>query len=185
MRRTTYITLTLALGLFAGAGCAGNGEEAAATAGETQAVETAAVAVAPSTDFVLNDLTGGELKLADYRGEVVILDFWATWCGPCKMVMPYLQKIHEDYAEEGIRVVALSVDRKGPAVVRQFIDQSGYTFPVAMAGAELQKAYGGIRSIPTTFIIGPDGQVAEQMVGAHPMNDYLAAARRAKIPAEG
>ncbi|MBC8426109.1 TlpA family protein disulfide reductase [bacterium] len=99
--------------------------------------------------------------------------------------MPSRQRLHEDDADEGIHVGALSVDSKGPAVVRRFIDQKGYTFPVAMAGADLQTAYGGIRSIPTTFIIGPDGKVAEQMVGAHPMADYLAAARRAQTPGEG
>ena len=94
-----------------------------------------------------------------------------------------VHKWRKDYADEGIRVVALSVDRKGPAVVKRFVDQHGYTFPVAMAGGQLQAAYGGIRSIPTTFIIGPDGEVAEQMVGAHPMKDYLEAARRAKSSA--
>ncbi len=183
MRRTFFILLIILLGLFAGTGCKGDGEDGAIAAGEAQAVETAATASA--TDFVLSDLNGKQLSLAAYRGDVVILDFWATWCGPCKMVMPYLQKIHDDYAEEGIRVVALSVDRQGPSVVRSFIDKFGYTFPVAMAGAALQGAYGGVRSIPTTFIIGPDGTVAEKMVGAHPLKDYLAAARRAKEAAQG
>ncbi|MBU1072950.1 TlpA family protein disulfide reductase, partial [bacterium] len=106
-------------------------------------------------------------------------------CGPCKMVMPYLQKIHDGHADEGIRVVALSVDQKSPSSVRQFLDKYGYTFPVAMAGVDLQSAYGGISSIPTTFIIGPDGAVKERMVGAHPLDDYLAAARRAKQAATG
>ena len=189
MRIRHLLTLAVVLGLFAAAGCNGGGEDATGTGdadggGDIQAVAAVAEA-AVTTDFVLSDLNGKKLNLADFRGDVVILDFWATWCGPCKMVMPYLQKIHDDYAEEGIRVVALSVDRQGPSIVNRFIDKYGYTFPVAMAGADLQRAYGGIRSIPTTFIIGPDGTVAEQMLGAHPLNDYLAAARRAKRVATG
>ena len=171
MGRTALLTW-LVLTLILAAGC-NNGEEAADTDG-------AAPAAASDTDFVLNDLAGGRLSLADFRGDVVILDFWATWCGPCKMVMPYLQKIHEDHADEGIRVVALSVDRQGEGVVRKFIDKYGYTFPVAMASAALQTSYGGIQSIPTTFIIGPDGRVAERMIGAHPLEEYLEAARRAR-----
>jgi len=182
MGRTRTLTIAILLGLLAGSGCTDSqpeGEAAGTVEGAgSEAVETAAAV--PSTDFALTDLAGAALNLADYRGDVVILDFWATWCGPCKVVMPHLQKIHEDHAEEGIRVVALSVDRPNPTPERDFIAKHGYTFPVAMATSEVQRAYGGIRSIPTTFIVGPDGAVKERLVGVHSLEDYLAAARRVK-----
>ena len=175
--------ITLLVLLLVLAGCKGGEQaETVEVAAEPAAVETAA---APSADFTLTALDGSSVSLAEYRGDVVIVDFWATWCGPCRMVMPHLQAIHEEYADKGVRVVALSVDQAGPDTVRKFIEQNGYTFPVAMASRELAEAYGGVASIPTTFIIGPDGAIAHKMVGVHPKAEYLAAVEKAKSAAGG
>ncbi len=181
MKRTFLLTtmIALLLALLVTTGCKEEAEEAAAT----DAVEAIA-AVVPSTDFEVKDMHGAELKLADYRGDVVIVDFWATWCGPCRMVMPHLEKIHREYADQGIRVIALSVDRGAPDLVKAFVGKNQYTFPVGMATAGIVRAYGGVPSIPTTFIVGPDGTIAEKMVGAHPMEEYLAAAKRAQTGTE-
>jgi thiol-disulfide isomerase/thioredoxin len=189
MKRIVLL-LTLALPLLILTGC-NDGEQAAVadTVDETaQAAEAAevAVAAAPSLDFQLTSLDGDAVNLADHRGKVVIVDFWATWCGPCRMVMPHLQQIHEEFAEKDVRVIALSVDRAGPATVKTFIAKHKYTFPVAMADANLVRAYGGVPSIPTTFIIAPDGSIAEKMVGVHSKADYLAAVAKAKtVSGEG
>ncbi len=170
-------------------GCKDEGTpEAASHEADAPAAETVAATAAPAKsnlDFALTGLNGDSVALADHRGDVVIVDFWATWCGPCRMVMPHLQSIHDELADQGVRVIALSVDRKGPDVVKQFIARHGYTFPVAMANMELVKAYGGVPSIPTTFVMAPDGTISEKMVGVHSKADYLAAVERARAKAEG
>jgi len=177
-RISLLLSLTLLLSLVILAGC-NDGEQAEVADAAEEAAVTVEAAV-PSIDFQLTSLDGDALNLADHRGRVVIVDFWATWCGPCRMVMPHLQKIHETYADQDVRVIALSVDRAGPATVKAFIAKNKYTFPVAMADANLVRAYGGVPSIPTTFIIAPDGSIAEKMVGVHSEADYLAAVKKAK-----
>lgn len=166
MRR--YLMLAaLVVALAAVIGC-GGGDDAARTD------ETKTVADGPT------DLTGQPFALAEYAGEVVVLDFWATWCGPCRMAMPHLEEIHKEYGDQGINVVAVATDRKGESVVRPFIEKNGYTFRVVPDDGSLSRAFGGIRSIPTTFVIGPDGEVVRQFVGYQAKDVYLNAALAAK-----
>jgi thiol-disulfide isomerase/thioredoxin len=167
MKLRHVLTLLLVLATaFALVGCRDDAavEDAANTA--------AAPDARPAPDFTLTALDGSTLSLSALRGDVVLVDFWATWCGPCKYAMPGLQKLHETYGDKGVRVIALSVDQKGVEVVRPFIEANGYTFPVAMADEAVRRAYGGIPSIPTTVVIRPDGTVFEVLVGAHPYEDY-------------
>ena len=125
------------------------------------------------------------MHLADLRGRVVVVDFWATWCGPCRLVMPSLQKINDTYGGQDVTVIALSVDQKGLAVVEPYIADKGYTFAVAMADQKTRMAYGGISSIPTTFVIGPDGTVQATLVGAHRYEDYEKAVLSARAAVAG
>ncbi len=97
----------------------------------------------PDESLVLTgpaDLQGKAFDLADYAGDVVILDVWATWCGPCRDVMPHLQEIHEEFGDRGVHVVAVSTDDKGEAVVRPFIEKNGYTFRVVQTRRERSPA---------------------------------------------
>ncbi len=125
------------------------------------------------------DLMGVPFDLTAYEGEVVILDFWATWCPPCRRAMPHLQEIHERHGDDGIHVVAVATDRQGAEIVAPFIEQNGYTFRVVPDDGTLATAFGGIASIPTTFIIGPDGEVKQKFVGYQEMDVYLEAAKAA------
>lgn len=187
-RHIPLVALLIPVLLLVGCRDGEQAAKAAAAAGERAeaAVDVARVAATPrSPDFVLTALDGSSLALADYRGDVVIVDFWATWCGPCRMVMPHLQSIHAEYADKGVRVIGLSVDQAGPDTVKSFIAKNGYTFPVAMATADLVKAYGGVPSIPTTFIIAPDGSISEKLVGVHGKADYLAAIKTARAKTDG
>lgn len=169
--RSSLLLALLLSGVFALVGCGGDAGDETATTAETETpAATTDARLAP--DFTLTALDGTTLTLADMRGDVVLVDFWATWCGPCKVAMPGLQKLHEEYGTKGLRVLAFSVDQKGEAVVRPFIEQNGYTFPVALADEATRRAYGGIQSIPTTVIIRPDGTVYDLMVGAHPYEAY-------------
>jgi thiol-disulfide isomerase/thioredoxin len=144
--------------------------------GDDAAVET--IQAGPGVPM---DLNGENFSLASYEGEVVILDFWATWCPPCKRAMPHLQEIHEEHDSQGIHVVAVATDQQGAEIVGPFIEKNGYTFRVVPDAAQvISRQFGSIRSIPTTFIIGPDGKVKNKFVGYQDKKVYLDAALAAK-----
>lgn len=98
-----------------------------------------------------------------------MVDYWATWCGPCRIAMPHLQKLHEEYQSQGVTVLALSVDQKGPSVVVPFIRQNGFTFAVAMAEQSGPRRPSATSGIPTTVIVQPDGRVHTTLTGVHPL----------------
>ena len=120
---------------------------------------------AAAPDFNLTDLNGAPVRLADLRGSVVILDFWATWCPPCRLALPHLQELHNEYGGRGVEVVAVAMDDQGESVVRPFVAQNNITFRVALPDEAIQRAFGPIRGLPTTFVIGPDGRVFKKYLG--------------------
>lgn len=117
----------------------------------------------PSYELVT--LTGDTVRSTDLRGQVVVVNFWATWCPPCRLEMPSLQKLHERRAAEGVVVLGLSTDVGDDAGVRAFLAERGITYPVGKATAEHQRAFGGIQGIPTTFILDRGGKVRHRVVG--------------------
>ena len=108
----------------------------------------------------LKDLDGKRLKLSDFKGNVVILNFWATWCPPCRKEIPTLVSLQRQYGGAGLVVIGVSLDEKGPAVVKPFVSKAGITYPVVMGDPKTVAGYGGIAVVPTTFIIDCDGNVA-------------------------
>ncbi|MFH1841722.1 MAG: TlpA disulfide reductase family protein [bacterium] len=124
-------------------------------------------------DFSLNDLMGNAVTLSDLRGDVVIVDFWATWCGPCRRVMPHLQEIHDKFGEKGVTIVAVTLDKNPDRVVPPYLKQNKYSFTVVISDGTVTTDYCGIESIPTTFVIAPDGRVFKQYTGAMHRSVYL------------
>jgi thiol-disulfide isomerase/thioredoxin len=124
-------------------------------------------------DFRLTNVAGGEIALSELRGKVVLIDFWATWCGPCRASIPHLNTLHKQLSDRGFEIVGISVDRdqrSTPAIdlVRAFMKQTPLVYPVAMADMQTVRAYGGIRSIPTAFLVDREGRVRKQYVGMQP-----------------
>ena len=115
--------------------------------------------------YTLVTLDGDTIRSADLEGQVVVLNFWATWCGPCRLEMPSLQKLHERRAEDGVVVLGLATDVGGEAPVRSFLRERGITYPVGRATLEQRRAFGGIPGIPTTFIVDRAGVVRHKVVG--------------------
>ncbi len=118
---------------------------------------------APS--FTLQDLNGKQVSLSDFKGKVVVLDFWATWCPPCVMEIPHFIELYEQYKEQGFAMVGISVDRGGISVVKSFARKYQVNYPILMTDGQVDKAYGGIPSIPTTFVIDSAGNIRQKYVG--------------------
>lgn len=119
--------------------------------------------VAP--DFVLNSVDGKTVKLSDYRGKVIILDFWATWCPPCRAEIPHFIALQNEYAKEGLQIIGISMDRDGTKAVAPFYKRMAMNYPVLLSDGKVELKYGGIRAIPTTFIIDKNGKIAKRYVG--------------------
>ncbi|AHC14522.1 TlpA family protein disulfide reductase [Salinispira pacifica] len=117
-------------------------------------------------DFTLNYLNGDEVSLSDFRGKVVFLNFWATWCGPCRVEMPSMNDLYADLKNEDFVLLAVN-QQEEPSVVSDFVDKEGYDFPILMDRNGRTSYQYGVRGIPTTYIIGPDGNVIAGKVGTH------------------
>lgn len=115
--------------------------------------------------FSLTDISGKPLNLSDYKGKVVMLDFWATWCGPCRIEIPWFVELQNRYGGQGFVVIGISMD-DGPAPVVEFYRELKMNYPVAMGNERLGELYGGILGLPTTFLIGRDGRIYAKHVGA-------------------
>ncbi len=119
--------------------------------------------IAPS--YKVTTLTGDTLSPSQLRGKVVLVNFWATWCGPCRMEMPALQAMYERHRAQGLVLVGLSVDRGGDQVVRDYVRDRGVTYPIASVGAAEEAAFGGVRGYPTSFVLDRNGVVRHAVIG--------------------
>ncbi|WP_243386466.1 thiol-disulfide oxidoreductase ResA [Bacillus kexueae] len=118
--------------------------------------------VAP--DFVLKSLDGESIQLSDFEGKGVFLNFWGTWCEPCKREMPYMERQYQYYKEQGVEIIAINVAESNLAV-ENFVNQHGLSFPVVLdKNMEVLNAY-GVDPLPTTFLINPDGEVIDIITG--------------------
>lgn len=113
----------------------------------------------------LTNLQGQPVRSADFEGKVVLLDFWATWCPPCRKEIPGFIELQERYGDAGLVVVGVSLDEGGPTVVAPFVSNEGINYPVVMGDPTIVEAFGGVESIPTTFVIDRDGQIVGRHVG--------------------
>ncbi|MEQ1831822.1 MAG: redoxin domain-containing protein [Candidatus Eisenbacteria bacterium] len=129
-----------------------------------------------ATPFALTGLTGEGYSLEALKGRVVLLDFWATWCAPCRKSMLELQSLHAQYAARGLTVLGVSIDEKADAKVRKLVKERGYTYPIAIDRREnpVWQAY-RVKTIPAAYLIDRDGRVVAQWTGAAPAADELRA----------
>jgi len=128
----------------------------------------------PAPNFSAPTLGGGTTSLADYQGKVIILDFWATWCPPCRMEMPGFQAIYEKYKDKGLVILAANTSNETVRVIKPFVVENHLTFPI-LFGPEIGKisrAYDAGQSIPVSFIIDRKGNIRDKLVGYHPVDDF-------------
>jgi thiol-disulfide isomerase/thioredoxin len=120
---------------------------------------------ATTPDYAFVSLDGAALSADSLRGKVVLVNFWATWCTPCRVEMPALQRMHERHQAEGFAVVGLAVDRASTQVVRDFVRARGVTYPIAHVGPEAEALFGGVRGYPMSFLLDRDGKIRHTVIG--------------------
>jgi peroxiredoxin len=119
----------------------------------------------PAPQFSLQDLAGKPLALANYQGKVVLLNFWATWCTPCRGEIPQFVEFQNTLGPQGLQLIGISMDDDAKPV-QEFYQQFKMNYPVAIGNANLAESYGGVLGLPVTFLIGRDGRIAAKYVGA-------------------
>jgi len=119
-----------------------------------------------AANFTLKDTSGKEYSLSDFRGKVVILNFWATWCAPCLREMPALEQINIKYKDKGVQVIGIVVVSNLDDVASK-LEKTGVTYPVLLGSKKTIADYDNFYSIPQTFIIGPDGKILKRLSGSN------------------
>lgn len=117
-------------------------------------------------DFKLKNLRGGLTTLSEYRGKVVLINFWATWCGPCRAEMPSMEELYSYYSRNDFEILAVSIDTMGEPPVRFFVEDFGFTFPVLMDNDFAVNDHYQVRVVPTTILIDRNGAVFQRVLGA-------------------
>lgn len=122
-------------------------------------------------DFKFKSLEGKEISLSEFKGKVVLVNFWATWCGPCIHEMPDLQKLSEKYKEKGLQVLGLTVQSR-PNQIPEKVKMTGVTYPILLDTESVVEKFGGFYSIPQTFIIDQNGEIIEQITGPRSFKQF-------------
>ena len=178
------VLASLALGLAA---CSDAPANDAATAGNTLAGQNtpASTSLGEAPDFTLPTLAGDSLRLADLRGQIVVLNFWATWCAPCVEEIPELIDLHDELNPHGLTVLGVSLDEEGPDLIKPFTDRFGITYPILLDDGAVAEAYGGVWALPTTYVIDPEGQIMQRVIGLFPVEEMRPKFREMlDVPAE-
>jgi len=114
----------------------------------------------PAPNFTLLDSNGAKVTLASFKGKVVLLNFWATWCGPCQVEIPWFIEFNKTYKARGLAVVGVSMDEDGWKSVKPYLATKKIDYPIVVGTEDVAKSYGGVDSLPSTFIIDRDGKIA-------------------------
>ena len=141
------------------------------TAGDTPALKPGGERKAAPA-FALKDVNGATVTLADFKGQVVLINFWATWCGPCKVEIPWFIEFQQKYKDRDFSVLGISMDEDGWKSVKPYLVEHKLNYRVVIGGETLTDLYGGIDSLPTSFIVDRTGRLAATHIGLADKSEY-------------
>jgi len=119
----------------------------------------------PAPDFTLESLDGKNTRLSDFRGKAVLLNFWATWCSPCKIEMPWFVELQRKYGADGLQIVGVAMDDSSKEDIAKFAQEMGVNYPVLLGKEAVGDEYGGVPALPESFFIGRDGKIVDRIIG--------------------
>jgi thiol-disulfide isomerase/thioredoxin len=171
LRSKTFVyALTLVATVALIASCGGGTTTTSEGSSETAAAEPAAredgVIMAP--DFVLEDVNGNIVRLSDYDGNVRLVDFWTTWCAPCKEEIPMFKELQKTYGPDGFTILAISMDEEGLEVVKPFVEKYGIDYVNLIGTEEVALKFGGIVGYPTAYLVDREGGISAPFIGPKP-----------------
>jgi len=135
----------------------------ASAASTAQAALSSNAQMAP--DFALESLDGKTVHLSDLNGKAVLLNFWATWCQPCKVEMPWFEQLQKQYGPQGLQVIGIAMDDASKEDIAKYAKSLGVDYPILLGKEDVGDAYGGIQFLPATFYVGRDGKVVDKVFG--------------------
>ncbi|HEX9592813.1 MAG TPA: TlpA disulfide reductase family protein [bacterium] len=162
---TLPLTVVLAVAMAPACKSAKDTAEKGGTPLAADAASGSTTTTIPAPSFSLPDLAGNRVELAQFKGKVLVIDFWATWCPPCREAIPELIAMKKKYGPQGFDIVGISMDENPARVVPPFVEHYGINYPVVVANAEVSSAFGGIYGLPTTFIVDRNGNIAQRYIG--------------------
>lgn len=164
------VALAVALMLY-------SGFRVARRSGPTAPPRIAKSTVAP--DFSLESLEGKNVRLSDLRGKAVLLNFWATWCTPCKIEMPWFVEMQKQYGPEGLQIVGVAMDDASKEDIAKFAKDMGVNYPILIGKEDVGDLYGGVPAMPESFFIGRDGNLVDKIIGLKGRSDIEDSIKRA------
>jgi len=171
IKRRTVLAITLSLGIviliFAGFHALPDSHDRTASANGSLRIKTA-------PDFELKSLEGQSVKLSEFRGKIVVLNFWATWCAPCRVEMPTLLDLYNKYRSKGVEFIGVAMDDGSQERVGSFVKKMGVNYTILLGNQSVAGAYGGLRLLPQTVFITQDGQALQTIIGMDDRKDLEA-----------